>query len=265
MGEKILKKHGWKSGEGLGKHSQGISKPIKASLKFDKAGVGHDPAKEFTNSWWDDAYKQAADNVIIDNDQDGTVKINWKKKSKEQKRHKHSIVNSQYTAFVQSATLESGKLIRNQGSTKGEDEINDKQCKKAVELTDEELFKACGGLTAHKGARHGHKMSAKQKRIELQEKELLMQMKKTYKLDPIEAVPNTTKTKKEDSPNSYELGTHIKRKRDKSSCRERKTELKQIDNPATSSDSIQYTASFNNSSISEEHKNDGEQDSNSKR
>ena len=56
-------------GEGLGKNSQGISEPIKASLKFDKTGVGHDPAKEFTSSWWDDAYKQAANNVIIDSEQ----------------------------------------------------------------------------------------------------------------------------------------------------------------------------------------------------
>ena len=59
--------------------------------------------------------------------------------------------------------------------------------------------------------------------------------------------------------------THSKRKRDKSSCRERKTELKQLDNPATSSDAIQYTASLKNSSISEEYQNDGEPDSNSKR
>lgn len=263
--EKILKKHGWKSGEGLGKHSQGISKPIKPSLKFDKAGVGHDPAKEFTNSWWDDAYKQAADNVIIDNDQDGTVKINWKKKSKEQKRHKHSIVNSQYTAFVQSATLESGKLISNQGSTKGEDEINDKQYKKAVELTDEELFKACGGLTAHKGARHGHKMSAKQKRIELQEKELLMQMKKTYNLDPVEATQNIARLKTENSTNLYEMDTNSKRKHDNSPCEKRKTKLKPIHDPATSTNSLQYTGNLKESSLVEENQNSDKQDPNSKR
>merc|ERR1712018_355722 len=138
------------------------------------------------------------------------------------KKNKQRVVNSQYTAFVQSATLDSGKLISNPGNTEGDDnQINDKQSKKPVELTDEELFKACGGLTAHKGARHGHKMSAKQKRIEMQEKELMMQMKKTYKLDPIQAIPNTTRTKKEDRPNSNELDTHNKRKRDKSSCREK--------------------------------------------
>ena len=73
------------------------------------------------------------------------------------------------------------------------------------------MFKACGGLTAHKGARHGHKMSAKQKRIELQEKELLMQMKKTYNLDPVEATQNIARLKTENSTNLYEIDTNSKR------------------------------------------------------
>ena len=38
-------------------------------------------------------------------------------------------------------------------------------------------------------------MSAKQKRIELQEKELMMQMKKTYKLDKHETTKNTSQSK----------------------------------------------------------------------
>ena len=49
--ERMLRKQGWKEGDGLGKQQQGITDPIKASLKFDKTGVGHDIAKEFTNVW----------------------------------------------------------------------------------------------------------------------------------------------------------------------------------------------------------------------
>jgi hypothetical protein len=56
-------------GEGLGKNSQGIPEPIKPSLKFDKTGVGHDLAEEFTSTWWNDAYTKAVDNVTIDNEQ----------------------------------------------------------------------------------------------------------------------------------------------------------------------------------------------------
>lgn len=46
------------------------------------------------------------------------------------------------------------------------------------ELTDDELFKACGGRTVHKGARHGLKLSGKLSRIEKQEKMLLKKMRK---------------------------------------------------------------------------------------
>ncbi|NXI72829.1 GPTC4 protein, partial [Anseranas semipalmata] len=40
-------------------------------------------------------------------------------------------------------------------------------------LTDEELVRACGGRTAHKGARHGLTMSAKLARLEEQERAFL--------------------------------------------------------------------------------------------
>merc|ERR1712126_632656 len=156
-------------------------------------GVGHDPAKEFTSSWWDDAYKQAANNVIIDSEQDGTVKVNIKKTSKEKKKEKKNALNSQYSAFVQSATLDGGKLIsKNENSDEDEENVDEKS--NCVDLTDEELFKACGGLTAHKGARHGHKMSAKQKRIEEQEQELLKEMEKSYGV-----VPNQKSSQVEES------------------------------------------------------------------
>lgn len=38
FGEKILKKYGYTSGEGLGKNSNGITEPIRANFKvnFDK-------------------------------------------------------------------------------------------------------------------------------------------------------------------------------------------------------------------------------------
>ena len=32
---------GWSSGEGLGKHGQGIVDALKPKLKFDQTGVGH--------------------------------------------------------------------------------------------------------------------------------------------------------------------------------------------------------------------------------
>ncbi|XP_037774897.1 G patch domain-containing protein 4-like [Penaeus monodon] len=46
-------------------------------------------------------------------------------------------------------------------------------------LTDEELFKLCGGRTAHKGARHGLSMSAKLARVQEQEQKLMEKWKNT--------------------------------------------------------------------------------------
>ena len=64
--ERMLRKQGWKEGQGLGKEQQGIVEPIKPSLKFDTAGIGHDIAKEFTNQWWDMAFKKAANCIEIE-------------------------------------------------------------------------------------------------------------------------------------------------------------------------------------------------------
>ena len=55
--------------EKVEKTHQGISEPIKASLKFDTAGIGHDIAKEFTNNWWDLAYKKASNAIQIEENQ----------------------------------------------------------------------------------------------------------------------------------------------------------------------------------------------------
>jgi hypothetical protein len=44
-----------------------------------------------------------------------------------------------------------------------------RQTGKIIEMTDEALFKACDGMTGHKGARHGHNMTAKIARGKAQE------------------------------------------------------------------------------------------------
>jgi hypothetical protein len=65
LAERMMRKQGWAEGQGLGKTQQGIVDPIKSSLKFDKAGIGHDMAAEFTNNWWDLAFKKAANTFQI--------------------------------------------------------------------------------------------------------------------------------------------------------------------------------------------------------
>ncbi|KAF1521334.1 G patch domain-containing protein 4, partial [Eudyptes sclateri] len=81
-----------------------------------------------------------------------------------------------YGRFVKSATLtargeESTKLPT--GSESSEEEEEKLDLSSARRLTDEELMRACGGRTAHKGARHGLTMSAKLARLEEQERAFL--------------------------------------------------------------------------------------------
>lgn len=78
--------------------------------------------------------------------------------------------------------LKHSKLTNTGNEEELEGTIHDDDIKiktKVVHLTDEELFAACGGRTAHKGARHGHTMKSKISRLEAQEQALLEQMLKS--------------------------------------------------------------------------------------
>merc|ERR1711894_230915 len=103
--ERILLENGWQHGEGLGKNNQGIVNPIKASLKFDKTGVGHDIAKEFTNHWWDQAFKKASNGIHIEKLTEGEIEVKSKGKLKmKAKSEKKEQKKSLYKGFVKSAT-----------------------------------------------------------------------------------------------------------------------------------------------------------------
>lgn len=52
-------------GKGLGKKEDGISNALKPKLKFDNTGIGHDPAEEFTNDWWNNVYNSAINNIEV--------------------------------------------------------------------------------------------------------------------------------------------------------------------------------------------------------
>ncbi|XP_072107790.1 G patch domain-containing protein 4 [Mobula birostris] len=85
-----------------------------------------------------------------------------------------------YGRFVKATTLTPDKQQQevapspegsDSDSTSDEDEkLN---LSSTTRLTDEELVQACGGRTAHKGARHGVTMNAKLLRLEEQEKEFM--------------------------------------------------------------------------------------------
>lgn len=91
------------------------------------------------------------------------------------KKLKDSNTSLQYGSFLKSATL-----LANVGTEQGIEghvSTNDIEIKPFQVLSDEDLFKACNGRTAHKGARHGLNLTGKLQRIAEQEKLLLERMK----------------------------------------------------------------------------------------
>ena len=156
----------------MGREQHGITEALKPKLKFDNSGIGHDPAKEFTHSWWSEAYNSAASNITVTEATDGCQLV---AKPKMKKKKKKKTLKSMYSNFVTGGMLV-GNQLTGGGSdgeaaeeTAGEDSADS-------HLSDEQLLQACGGRTAHKGARHGHKMDGKLARIMAQEAAILAKL-----------------------------------------------------------------------------------------
>jgi len=201
VGENFARKHlkqkGWTKGSGLGLTGQGMVDAIKPKLKFDNSGLGFDQREEFAFHWWDHVFNKAAQSIEVEQDAEGEVVVNYSndkdlsvKKSKRKKKLDEKKKNILYSNFVKSGTLVGGKL---ESKDNDNEEIIDEDLSKT--LTDEELVKACGGLTAHKGARHGHKMSAKLKRIEAAEQRFLDEFKEKRDAKLDKRIKNVTSKK----------------------------------------------------------------------
>ncbi|KAI1886046.1 hypothetical protein AGOR_G00210000 [Albula goreensis] len=191
--EQQLLRHGWEQGKGLGRDENGISEAIKVKVKCDKGGVGHRQGEQFTFHWWDHVFNKASSSLVVESGQDG-VKV--KKTAGEgeegmisnKKPRKAELAKAKlYGRFVKSGTLWSGKeqaeekSSSSEDSSESEDEDQRLDLSSTTKLSDEDLMKACGGRTAHKGARHGLTMSAKLARLEQQEHEFLAKYGKKSK------------------------------------------------------------------------------------
>ncbi|XP_008049213.1 LOW QUALITY PROTEIN: G patch domain-containing protein 4 [Carlito syrichta] len=171
--EEQLLKHGWTQGKGLGRKENGITQALRVTLKQDTHGVGHDPAKEFTNHWWNELFNKTAANLVVETGQDG---VQIKHRSKKTTRHNHPKPNLLYQKFVKTATLTSGEEKPERDMESCSDD--DKQGPSPPQiLTDEMLLQACEGRTAHKAARLGITMKAKLARLEAQEQAFLARLK----------------------------------------------------------------------------------------
>ncbi|XP_044064180.1 G patch domain-containing protein 4 isoform X2 [Siniperca chuatsi] len=181
--EQQLLRHGWEHGKGLGRAENGISEAIKVKVKCDKGGVGHKEGEQFTFHWWDHVFNKASSSLQVESDQNG---IQLKKRVEEdeedgmisnKKPRKATLAKAKlYGCFVKSATLLSGQeqpepksSSSDDSSSSDEEEDQKLDLSSTIKLSDADIMKACGGRTAHKGARHGLTMSAKLARLEQQE------------------------------------------------------------------------------------------------
>ncbi|XP_054996112.1 G patch domain-containing protein 4 isoform X2 [Sorex araneus] len=138
--EEQLLKHGWTQGKGLGRKENGITQALRVTLKQDTHGVGHDPAKEFTDHWWSDLFNKTAASLVVEAKQMATLTSSGEKPAQD----------LEHCSEDNSPGLKLPKI-----------------------LTDEMLLQACEGRTAHKAARLGITMKAKLARLEAQEQAFL--------------------------------------------------------------------------------------------
>ncbi|XP_056089084.1 G patch domain-containing protein 4 [Rhinichthys klamathensis goyatoka] len=179
--EEQLLRHGWEKGKGLGRSENGISEAIKVKIKYGKGGMGHKEGEQFSFHWWDHVFNKASSSLVVETAQTGVVvKSNDSSDgliSNKKPRKAQQAKSMLYGCFVKSATLLSGeqpeKTSDSDDSSSSEDEDQKLDLSTTTKLSDADLLKACGGRTAHKGARHGLTMSAKLARLEQQELEFL--------------------------------------------------------------------------------------------
>ncbi|GFO30656.1 G patch domain-containing protein 4 [Plakobranchus ocellatus] len=160
-----MKKHGWKEGSGLGKEEDGRSEPIKVSLKMDKAGVGHDPGKEFTDHWWLRVFNEAAQKI---GNKDEGISKQAKSKEEKAKTKKEEQRKKFYNGFVQSTVLTNGVEEKNINADSSSEDEKEESNNVSIPTLDD-IHKFCGGATGHKAARFGIKMEGKIKRVTHQE------------------------------------------------------------------------------------------------
>uniref|UniRef100_K1R135 G patch domain-containing protein 4 n=1 Tax=Magallana gigas TaxID=29159 RepID=K1R135_MAGGI len=134
---------------GLGKNENGMKEAIKVKIKNDSHGVGHNRGDEFTFHWWDHVFNKAASSIVVES--------------------------------TQGATLDNNQEVKSEGEEEGALEVTEyleEDRQTLQKLPDEEILKICGGMTAHKGARHGLKLNGKLERIQEQERLLMEKWKK---------------------------------------------------------------------------------------
>ena len=175
-----LQKQGWEEGKGLGKSENGIKSAIKVKVKNNKGGLGHDAGTEFTFHWWDHIFNKAANTIEVVNDEEnGEVEIKKNVNAKKivpllmyNKRPLPTSLTGKpllYGTFVSAGMITANEMDSGANTLEASSDESESESEEelSTDLLDRTYKKT--GLTGHKGARHGLKLSGKLKRIQDQE------------------------------------------------------------------------------------------------
>ncbi|CAM9811711.1 unnamed protein product [Lampetra fluviatilis] len=240
--EAQLLKHGWTRGKGLGRFENGRAEAVKVKVKHDTAGIGHDMAEQFTFHWWDHVFNKAAASIEVEGTEEGAKVMGNRADGVEEPisnrkpRKAHlSTTHALYGNFVKAATLTSGEEVRDEKessedeTSSSEDEDAKLDLSSTTRMTDEQLLRACGGRTAHKGARHGVNMSAKLARLEQQEREFLSRWgggrQRAHR-------PRVAPTGERQHRGEVDRSERKKKKKNKKRARERQDDVERRGSPA---------------------------------
>ncbi|KAJ2450541.1 hypothetical protein EV183_004217 [Coemansia sp. RSA 2336] len=148
--ERQLAKYGWKQGEGLGKQRDGIKRAITVSRRTDNRGIGSD-SNQWNSNWWDHLYNKAS-SATSTPAQKSDEDLVYEAKLAEAEQEPDTLAEYQ-GMFVRSGgskpanhtekqAVDRTKLVRDSSVHLG-----------VVAMSDAELFAACEGRMARKGAR----------------------------------------------------------------------------------------------------------------
>ncbi|KAJ1813909.1 hypothetical protein LPJ56_003233, partial [Coemansia sp. RSA 2599] len=161
--EQQLAKYGWKKGEGLGKDKSGISRAITVSRRTDNRGVGSD-STQWTSNWWDNLYNKAASSTAVDAATDESKQYQAKIEQASKERDTLGDYNGMFVKPSASSESKSGCSTPASVVVDRTKLVRDGNVHLGVVISDAELFAACEGRMARKGARA--EQSGKLKRVD---------------------------------------------------------------------------------------------------
>lgn len=184
---KQMERMGWKPGRGLGKKEDGISKALKPQSQQDSCGLGYDRTQSFNTQIWfakiDSAIREARNGrkkrkrLVEDVDEEENDKQDDINDVAEEVEEEATGTDSRfYSQFTKPQIMLNTSLAPVEEKEEKEQEPEpepkkEKRGKKRTFMDLDRVFRETKGVTCHRSAHTGVKMTGKMKRLMEQEEE----------------------------------------------------------------------------------------------